>query len=398
MAIDAVLEYPSLLKELFDPPAEFLALAGEAPMCRLRYADGRLGWILFDYDRARTVLNDPRFSVHPGGAAGDDGGFIATVEQFANPGDLLRLDPPAHTRIRKGLTAFFTVQAIARLRPEVERIVDELLDEIEAAGPPIDFVREFSLRVPSMTICSLLGVPASDGPRFEQPTQVIMSGTRTTQAEKQAAVEGFYDYVRSVIARKRKDPGDDLITKLLARGELTDDELAGVTWFLFSAGHDTTNQSFAYMTYYLLYEPDRWQAVCASAAPEQIVEELLRYLPIFRFSIGARTALEDVDLDGYIVKAGEPVTVYLNVLNRDPARFDHPDECDHKRDPKGHMQFGFGRHMCLGQHLARLELRVELARVVERFPTLRLAVPPDEVRLIRDGFAHGYIVELPVTW
>jgi cytochrome P450 len=226
-----------------------------------------------------------------------------------------------------------------------------------------------------------------------------MSGTRTTQAEKRAAVEAFYDYVRSVIAEKRKNPGDDLITELLARGELTDEELAGVTWFLFSAGHDTTSQSFAYMTYYLLYEPERWQAVRTSGASvDQVVEELLRYLPVFRFSIGARTALEDVDLGGYVVKAGEPVTVHLNVLNRDPKRFDHPDECDPERDSRGHMQFGFGRHMCLGQHLARLELQVELAGVMERFPTLRLAVPRDAVSLVPDGFVHGYVVELPVAW
>jgi cytochrome P450 len=297
------------------------------------------------------------------------------------------------------LTPYFTVHAIAERRPAIEEIVAGRIDAMQAAGPPVDFVREFSRRVPSMTICSVLGVPFSDSPMFERPTQILLSGTSTTLEEKKAALDEFYDYVHEAIARKRAEPGDDLLGQLLARGELSDDELAGVAWFLFAAGHETTGQTLAFVTFYLLYEPGRWRAVRTGGAPiERIVEELFRYLPIFRMAIPARTALEDVDLDGYLVKAGEPVTVFQNVLTRDPSKYSHPDAFDPSRDASGHMLFGFGRHMCLGQHLARLEVQVALEALMARFPALRLAVPRDQVPLIQSGFSHGVVAELPVEW
>jgi cytochrome P450 len=393
------IEFPSELldEELFTPPAHMLSLASEQPVWRLRYADGTVGWLVFDRARARTVLNDLRFSVLPAGFAIDDGGFGAATQAIENPGDLLRLNPPQHTRVRKALTAYFTVRAVAELRPAVAQIVASRMDVMEAWGPPVDFVEEFARRVPSMTICSVLGVPHSDAHCFEEPTHVLTSGAATTFADKQAALDEFYAYVRSVIAHKRAEPGDDVISALLARGELTDEEITGVAWFLFSAGHETTAHTLSFVTFYLLYEPGRWQAM--SGRPiEPVVEELFRFLPTFRTALPQRTALEDVDLDGYLVKAGEHVTVYQNVMHRDPGRYDDPDRFDPSRDASGHILFGFGRHMCLGQHLARLELRVGLEALMARFPGLRLAVPPDEVPLTRSGFMHGALQELPVTW
>jgi cytochrome P450 len=248
-----------------------------------------------------------------------------------------------------------------------------------------------------MTIYSLLGVPHTDAPRFEEPSHVLIAGDSTTLAEKQAALDEFYAYVRGVLAEKRAQPGDDLLSELLARGELTDDELAGVAWFLFAAGHETTAQTFAITPFYLLYEPGRWQAM-QSVPIEDLAEELFRYQPVFRTALVQRTALEDVDLDGYLVKAGEHVTVYQTVLHRDPERYSDPGRFDPSRDASGHVLFGFGRHMCLGQHLARLEVQVRLERMMARFPTLHLAVPRDEVPLIQSGLMHGVVTELPVAW
>jgi cytochrome P450 len=396
---EITLEFPSELREeeLFDPPSDLMRLREERPVWRLRYADGRVGWLVFDLDRARTVLNDPRFSVAKSAFAADDGGFLAVAQQIRNPGDLLRLDPPQHTRIRKALTAYFTVKAIAELRPAVERIVAGRMDAMEAAGPPVDFVHEFARQVPSMTLCSLLGIPYSDAHKFEEPSHILIAGASTTIEEKQAAIDEFYDYVRSVLAEKRADPGDDLLSKLLADGELTEDELAGVAWFLFSAGHESTGHTLAFVTFYLLYGQGRWEAMSAEPI-ERVVEELFRYLPTFRTAIPGRVALEDVDLDGYPVKAGQLVTVYQNVFHRDPERYSDPDRFDPSRDASGHILFGFGRHMCLGQHLARLEVQVSLQSLMARFPTLRLAVLPDEVPLLRTGFLHGAVLALPVEW
>jgi cytochrome P450 len=399
---DAPVDFPRVLKEeeLFaGPPADMLALSREKPVWPLRHTDGSFGWLVFDLPRAHTVLNDPRFSMLPAGFAIGDGGFGEAAEELENPGDLLRLDPPRHTSVRKTLTAFFTVRAIGELRPAVEKIVDGQIDAMQVAGPPVDFVEQFSRQVPAMTICSMLGVPFSDGPRFIEPSQVLMGGDSTTVEEKKAALDEFYAYVRGVLAAKRAEPGDDLITKLLERGQLTNDELAGVVWFLFSAGFETTAQTLAITAFYLLYEPGRWEATRENGAPiEKLVEELFRYVPVFRSGMPQRTALADIDLDGYLVRAGEHVTVYQTVAHHDPERYPDPDLFDPTRDSRGHLLFGFGRHMCLGQHLARLEVQVAMERLFERMPTLRLAVPPGEVGLIRTGWLHGIVTELPVAW
>lgn len=402
VAHDAPIDFPCVLKEeeLFSgPPAAMLELSQEKPVWPLRHKNDTVGWLVFDLPRVHTVLNDPRFSVLPAGFAVGDGGFGEAAEELKNPGDLLRLDPPEHTRVRKALTAFFTVRAIAELRASVERIVDSRIDAMQAAGPPVDFVQEFSRQVPSMTICSMLGVPFGDAPRFIEPSTVLMGGDTTSLEEKKVALDEFYAYVRAVLAHKRAEPGDDLITKLLERGELTNDELAGVVWFLFSAGFETTAQTLAISTFYLLHEPGRWRATRDSGAPiEGLVEELFRYVPAFRAGLTQRTALEDIDLDGYPIRAGEHVTVYQGVAHHDPGRYPDPELFDPERDSRGHLFFGFGRHMCLGQHLARLEVQVALERLLGRLPTLRVAVKPAEVGLIRTGWLHGIVTELPVAW
>jgi cytochrome P450 len=227
--------------------------------------------------------------------------------------------------------------------------------------------------------------------------RVLGAFDQTTLEQKQEALEEFYVYVRDVIEQKRAQPDHAVISRLIARGELTDDELAGVTWFLFAAGQDTTAATLGSTMYYLLYEPDRWRSVQAHPI-ESVVEELFRYVMVFRTGFPMRTALEDVDLDGYPIKAGEHVTVYQGTINRDSGRFPEPDHFEPERDAAGHWLFGFGRHMCLGQHLARLEVQVGLSALIKRFPNLRLAVPRDEVAIVREGFMHGVVTELPVTW
>jgi cytochrome P450 len=396
---DAPVDYPSSLthEELFQPSSDMLGLSRQQPVWRLNYADGTVGWLVFDFPRGRVVLNDPRFSVLPAGFAADDGGFGKATEELRNPGDLLRLDPPQHTRVRKALTAFFTVHAIGELRPAIAKTVANCIDAMEEHGKPADFIEMFARDLPGKAICTLVGVPQTDVWRFDTPMRVLGAFDGTTLEQKQAALDEFYAYVREVIAQKRAQPDESVISQLLARGELTDDELAGVTWFLFAAGQDTTAATLGSTVYFLLYEPGRWQAVQAYPI-ERLVEELFRYVQVFRTGFPQRTALEDVDLDGYLIKAGEHVTVYQGTINRDPERFPEPDQFEPERDAAGHWLFGFGRHMCLGQHLARLEVQVGLAALIERFPDLQLAIPRDEVPIVREGFMHGIVTELPVEW
>jgi cytochrome P450 len=248
-----------------------------------------------------------------------------------------------------------------------------------------------------MSICSVLGVPHTDSWRFEKPSQILTGYDNTTLDQKKAALDDFYAYVREVIAQKRVEPGEDLISKLLARGELTDEELAGAAWFLFAAGHETTAGAFTSSMFYLLYEPGRWQAMQGHPI-DGLVEELFRYLPVFRTALPQRTALQEVDLDGFLINAGEHVTVYQNVMHRNPEHYQDPDRFDPSRNASGHVLFGFGRHMCLGQHLARLELQVGLSTLMKRFPDLHLATAREEVPVVREGFLHGTVTQLPVAW
>jgi cytochrome P450 len=348
------------------------------PIVRHTYPDGHLGWLVTDFKLGREVLADPRFSQRPLRFPVDDGGFQESLSGPESAGDLLRIDPPDHTRVRQLQTGYFTVKRVAEHRHTVERIVAECLDVIEEHGSPADLVELFSYPVPSMTICELLGVGADERWRFEHPMAVLADFTGTTGDDKKSAMVDFYAYVREVIEQKRAQPGDDLLSELVSSGQLTDNELAGVTFFLFAGGHHTTATVLSLSVLFLLSERERWEAARADLASIDLtVEELLRYVSPIRSL--PRTATEDVEVGGVVIKAGESVTVHVPIPSGDPEQVDDLDRFDHTREPIAHHGFGWGRHMCLGQHLARLELQVELEGLMRRFPNLHLAVPVDEV-------------------
>jgi cytochrome P450 len=387
------------MADVFHPHARLAALREERPLCPLQYPDGHVGWLVTSHALGRAVLGDPRFSQHPPRFPVDVAGLLEALE--AGPesaGDLLFMDPPEHTRLRRQQSGYFTVRRIDEHTNAVERIVDARLDAMEKAGPPIDLVDAFALPVASATICELLGVPHEDGERFLRPSAVLMAGSETTAAEKQAAMAEFYDYVRDVLEERRRQRRRDLLSELVAAGELSDDELTGLAFVLFVAGHDTTASMLALSTYFLLYDRRRWEALAADpSSVEGVTEELLRYLTITPAGIMARTATEDVELAGIVIRAGESVTVHTGAANRDAGRFDDPDEFDPGRDARAHLSFAHGRHMCLGQHVARLELRLGLRGLAQRLPTLRLAVPSEQVPM-RDGIVRYGVERLPVEW
>jgi cytochrome P450 len=394
------IEYPTERTSRFDPAPELSTLREQRPMCPLRFPDGHVGWLATSYAASRAVLVDPRFSILPPRVPVDIGGLLEAITTGPeSSGDMLLMDPPEHTRLRRLHTSSFTVRRVREHQGAIERIIREHLDAMAQARPPVDLVRSFALPVPAMAVCEILGVPPADHERFEAPTQVLMSGPDTSPEQKLAAMDAFYEYGRSVIAQKREHPGNDLLSELTASGELNDDELAGVAFFLFGAGHETTATALALSTFFLLEERDRWTTLVER--PDLIsgaVDELLRFLTIHQTGVLARTAREDVEIDGVTLKAGQSVAVSLAAANRDPARFVDPDRFDPSRDASGHFAFSFGRHLCLGQHLARLELELALIGLTSRFPSLRLAVPAEEVAL-RSGTHPLYGVEqLLVAW
>lgn len=377
----------------FDPPAELATLRAERPLRRMRFPDGHLGWLATSHEVVRAVLADRRFSsryelIHlpvPG-----------APEQIppATVGDLTGIDAPDHTRYRRLLMGKFTVRRMRALTARVEQITAERLDAMARQGPPVDLVAAFAHPVPALMICELLGVPEADREDFQR-TAAGMSDPNATLEEMLAALASLTERVHALVPAKRAHPTDDLLSDLTTT-DLTDDELAGIGSFLLAAGLDTTANMLGLGTFALLRNPD--QAAALRAEPEladQAVEELLRYLTIAH--TGFRAALEDVELDGQVIKAGETVILSVQAANRDPERFADPDVLDLRRRVTGHMAFGHGVHQCLGQQLARVEMTVAFPALFTRFPTLRLACPPEEVPVRADQNIYG-VHRLPVTW
>jgi cytochrome P450 len=386
----------------FDPPAALAALRAEEPVSPLRYPDGHVGWLVTGYDLARAVLNDARFSV--GVMRSVVGHPVETPETLgaSDESDALRgrmdfADAPEHGRLRHGQLRHFRISEIGRHRDAIEHIVDEPLAAMAQLGPPVDFVHAFALPISSLAICHILGVPGTDRHYFEEPTSLLMD-PRSSYKDRAAAALDFRAYTERVIGEKRAEPGDDLLSELIGYEDFDDEDLPGIVQLLFEAGHETTANMLSLSVLALLSEQDGWQRLHGDpAAIEAAVEELLRYLTIVQ-TANVRTALEPVELGDVVVEAGQSVAVSLAAGNRDPVKFSDPDALDLRRDARGHLAFGYGPHMCLGQHLARLELRIALAKLVDRFPSLHLAADAGEAEFVDDErFIYG-VRNLPVTW
>ncbi|MGG7572529.1 cytochrome P450 [Streptomyces sirii] len=378
----------------FAPPAELAQLREEQPLRRMTYPDGHVGWLATGYSTVRAIFADSRFSsryelLHYPLPGGPEGGLPP-----APVGDMTGMDAPEHTRFRKLLAGKFTVRRMRALTDRVEEITAEHLDAMARDGGPVDLVKAFAQPIPALMICELLGVPSSDRETFQRQTHT-MTDRRSTDEERLAAMTGMGEYLHALVLAKRTEPTDDLLSDLTT-SDLTDEELTGVGAFLLGAGLDTTANMIAHGTFALLSNPDQFAALRDDPdLADKAVEELMRYLTIAHTTV--KSALEDVELDGQLIKAGETVTMSMEAANRDPQRFPDPDSLDLHRKATGHLGFGHGIHQCLGQQLARVEMRVALPALVTRFPSLRLAIPADEVPLRTFSNIYG-VHQLPVTW
>ncbi|MFC9701220.1 cytochrome P450 [Streptomyces sp. NPDC056943] len=379
----------------FDPPAGLKELREESPLARMAYPDGHVGWLATGYSTVRAIMGDSRFSsryelMHYPFPGGPEGPLPP-----APVGDMTGMDAPEHTRLRRILTGKFTVRRMRLLSDRVAEITAEHLDAMERGGPGADLVEAFARPLPALMICELLGVPYADRDRFQGHADTIMS-MDVSPEDRYAAYVGLQEYMAELVAAQRAAPGDDLLGDLARDSDLSDEELVGVGGFLLAAGLDTTANMIAHGTFALLSDPAQADALRTDPglAP-QAVEELMRYLTIAHTSV--KSALEDVELEGRLIKAGESVTLSFEAANRDAERFPDPDVLDLHRKATGHLGFGHGIHQCLGQQLARVELTVALPALLRRFPTLRLDVPADEVPLRTDMNIYG-VHRLPVTW
>lgn len=383
----------------FDPPPELSRIQAESPVSRVRLWDGSHPWLITGYDDMRGVLADRRFSADVT-RPGYPHVTAASEARRKRSRSFISMDEPEHGTYRKMLTSTFMIKKVESLRPRIQAIVDGLIDTMLDGTPPADLVAEFALPVPSLVICELLGVPYADHDFFQKCSRILVS-TRSTPEQATVAADALKDYLTELLGRKAATPEDDLLSRLVVEQAetMTRAQIADMAMLLLVAGHETTANMIALGTLTLLQHPDQLTELRESRDPRLVagaVEELLRYLNIVH-SGRRRVATEDVEVGGQLIRAGEGVIVATDAGNRDASAFADPDVLDIHRQARHHVAFGYGVHQCLGQPLARVELQVVYGTLYRRIPTLRPAVPLEEIRFKHDMLVYG-VHELPVSW
>ncbi|MFI7098980.1 cytochrome P450 [Streptomyces sp. NPDC050161] len=392
---------------LDDPHTAYAALRESGPVHRITAPDGQPAWLVTRYDDVRSALADPRLSLDKRHATpGSYRGFALPPALDAN---LLNMDPPDHTRVRRLVVKAFTTRHVEALRTPVRRVADELLDAIEPAGRA-DLIADYAGHLPIVVICDLLGVPRADRRDFRAWTDTLITPDPTRPQLMKQTIGELTAYFTGLIATKRAHPADDLLSELIAVRDtqeadpaapggdrLTEDELTSLAFLILFGGYENTVHLIGTAVLALLDHPEQLHQLRRNPAElPTLIEELMRYESPASLSI-RRFAREDLDIGGVRIPAGDCVLLSLASANRDPARFPAPDTLDPGRDLSGHLALGHGIHYCLGAPLARMETATALAALIERFPGLRLDVPRAELRHRRTLRARG-LISLPVAW
>ncbi len=369
------LTYNPFLPEVrADPYPTYQALREADPVHRSPFLPM---WVLTRYEHVALVLKDASLSADRTRFEGFD-----PPEDFEVHQSMLTLDPPQHTRLRGLVNRAFTPRTVERLKPRIEALVERILDGAERRGS-IELVSELAYPLPVTVIAEMLGVPAEDWPRFREWSRVLAASLDPLMGRQDAAIDDYVaarnalaSYLSEVVAERRLEPRDDLISDLLAVGELDSRELIVMLNLLLVAGHETTVNLIGNGTLALLRHPEQMARLRDQPdLLEPAVEELLRWdSPV---QLTARIATADFELGGKPICKGELLMTLLGAANRDPGQFPDPDRLDIGRSPNHHLAFGRGIHFCLGAPLARLEAQIAIGSLVRRFPALRLAGDPE---------------------
>jgi cytochrome P450 len=379
-----------------DPHRVYADMRKENPVRLVTLPGGMAAWIITRYEHARQALADPRLSKATAPASGELGRLPEAL-RAASLRHMLAADPPEHARLRRLVSAAFTPRRIQALRPRIQQITDGLLEAM-AGRDEVDLIDGLAFPLPIQVICELLGVPAEDRDRFRDWTEVIVSGAATRDRLPEAMAD-FIAYLRRLIARKRAEPADDLVSALTTvhdgDDQLSEDELSSMVFLLLAAGHETTATLIGNAAYLLLTHPDQARRLRAEPALlPAAIEEILRYeSPVATSTF--RVTAEAVEIGGQSIPAGQPVLIALLGANRDPARFAGADALDLARDDAPHLAFGHGIHYCLGAPLARLEAHIAIGTLLARYPGARLAVPAEQLTW-RPGLLIHALTALPV--
>ncbi|MEO3790830.1 cytochrome P450 [Nonomuraea sp. B10E15] len=398
---------PALLPTEFEhplhPPRRLATLNREFPVSRLLYPSGEVGWLVTRHTDVRAVLADTRtFSsknrarfFNPTSSRPSE-----HADRVSPAGAFISEDPPAHGFYRGRLAGYFTMRQMTALQPRIQEIVDQQLHEMVRGPRPADLVQAFAAPVPSLVICELIGVAPTDQALFQRVAATVFSLTANPD-EAEAATDELREFMLELVRHKRANPDGALLSRLVADESgarpLTEQELVNICLLLLVAGYESTVNTLALGVLTLLRNPLQLRRLHADMSlVDNMVEELLRFLPITRIGL-VRVTTRDTTLGGQEMKAGEPVVAAIVAANRDPNVFTDPDFLDITRDTRHHVSFGHGPHLCIGQQLARTQLRISFRALFERFPNLELAVPLERIRFRIDREIYG-VHELPVTW
>jgi cytochrome P450 len=386
----------------FAPPPEVMELGAARPLSRVRIWDGSTPWLITGYEEVRTLFSDSRVSVddrRPGFPHWNEG-MLSTVHK--RPRSVFTADGEEHTRFRRMLSKPFTFKRVEGLRPAIQQITDEHIDGMLAGPRPGDIVSALALPVPSLVISQLLGVPYEDAEMFQHHATIGLARYATGADTVKGAVN-LNKYLAELVEAKMGSPAEDAVSDLAERvkaGELSVKEAAQLGTGLLIAGHETTANMIGLGVLALLQYPEQAAVLRDTDDPKVVanaVEELLRYLSIIQNG-QRRIAAEDIEIAGETIRAGEGIIIDLAPANWDANAFAEPERLYLHRSGAGqHVAFGYGRHQCVGQQLARAELQIVFHTLLRRVPTLELAVPIEDVPLKHDRLAYG-VYELPVTW
>lgn len=389
-------EWPMARSCPYSPPDAYAELR-QGPPVKVRIRTGE-AWLVTRYEDLRQVLMDERFS-------SDDTlpGFPVRIQLPPAPRvmSFTRMDGAEHNRLRRMIMPEFTARATRRLRPEVESLVGRLLDELAAGPRPADLVTRLSLRLPSLVIARMLGVPEADELDFAELSQEVLSQDASPQ-EIYAAFVRMTEYLDRLIAAKRAEPADDLLSRLatryMATGELSHEDCVAMARLLLVAGHETTAHQLSLGVVSLLRHPGQLADLRRDPSLYgQAVEELLRYWSITQDN-QVRVAVAEAEVGGARIAPGDGVILAYPSANHDETVFADGARFDiHRKDVSRHIAFGHGRHLCPGAPLGRMELEVCLRALFDRFPALRLADVPEPVVFRQNTINYG-LTALHVTW
>ena len=391
--------YPLAPERALDVDPAYLELQRQGPVpIQLPY--GEPCWLATRYQDVWTVHSDRRFCKEMG--VGRD---VPRLHQrpALDPSMLAMMDPPRHTRIRRLTAATFAKPRVRAMSGWVDGFVKQLLDEMAAGDGTADFMR-FAWTLPNHVMTGVLGVPLEDVPMFRAWIDTMLAATSTLEVRVENR-ERLEAYIRERVAERRAHPTEDVLGRLVqardADDRLSEDELVMLSFSLFLGGFETTVAQLGSTLFTLLSQRELWQALQGDRALlPGAMEELWRWIPSFRYGFPhVRWATEDIELSsGVVIPAGSPILPERTLANRDETVFPHAARIDfHRENPAQHLTLGWGPHHCVGAHLAHMEIELSLLGLLERFPSLALAVEPADVEWSPETLLRSPVA-LPVRW